>query len=256
MEEQLRKALQLFVDGEISLDDVLRKFSPIAYEEHLIGKFDVHRSRRTGIPEVVFTPNKNPQDVIALFEAFKEKDRQLIASRVDAPLLARLQPLCEFIDDTARIAALKVPTIQDGYGDVLVVSAGGSDRPVAAEAMQMARLLGNPATQLEDVGVAGIQRLFAHREELDKADILIVVAGMDAALGSVVGGFAHQPVIAVPTSVGYGASFHGISALLSMLNSCAAGVAVMNIDNGFGAAVHATKINQLALRARERQSQK
>lgn len=181
---------------------------------------------------------------------YKSEDRQLIATRVTPAIIEAVDPVGNgfFYAERARVIATKDPTPDTERQTVIVLSAGMLDRPVADEAAVISELLGNPTEQLLDVGVAGLNRLAHELWRLDKAGIVIVVAGMDGALPSVVGGLAPQPVIAVPTSVGYGASFKGVAALLTMLNACAPGVAVMNIDNGFGAAVMATKINQLVQR--------
>ncbi len=207
-------------------------------------KVDTHRAHRTGDPEVVFAQGKTPDQTLHIMRTLHQAhpDRAVLATRVDdacAQALDSQLPGCTF-DPVGRTAVLgPLPTAK---GNVLVVCAGTSDLPVAAEAATTARVFGTSAATISDVGVAGIHRLLAVREQLQSVDALIVVAGMEGALPSVVGGLTGVPVVAVPTSVGYGASFGGIAALLAMLNSCAPGVVVVNIDNGFGAAVHAARI--------------
>jgi hypothetical protein len=205
---------------------------------------DAHRAYRTGDPEVVFAQGKTPEQTAAIMRTLQQAhpDRAVLATRVD-PATAEVlrRELAEVdLDASGRTAVLG--PLPAATGRVLVVCAGTSDLPVAHEAATTARVFGAEAPLISDVGVAGLHRLLAVRERLDQADALVVVAGMEGALPSVVGGLTGVPVIAVPTSVGYGASLGGIAALLAMLNSCAPGVVVVNIDNGFGAAVHAARI--------------
>lgn len=240
--------LRAFAEGTIDEDEALQRIVRHPFEEHLVGRFDHLREVRTGIPEVVFSERKDPAAVRALFQTYIERGEQLIASRTTPAILAALDGLDLQRWDRARIAATRPPEIDTARKRVLVVSAGASDGAVAEEAAVMSELLANPTDRLFDVGVAGISRIATQLSRIDEAGILIVVAGMDGVLPSLVNGLALQPVIAVPTSVGYGTAFEGLSALLTMLNACSPGLAVMNIDNGFGAAVHATKINLLAAR--------
>ena len=206
-------------------------------------KVDTHRAHRTGDPEVVFAQGKTPEQTLGIMRALHEAhpDRAVLATRVDAAtaeVLAASLPVD--LDPLGRTAVLGSPLAPSGQ--VLVICAGTSDLPVAHEAVTTARVYGTSAELITDVGVAGLHRLLAVHDRLDEADALVVVAGMEGALPSVVGGLTGVPIVAVPTSVGYGASFNGLAALLAMLNSCAPGVAVVNIDNGFGAAVHAARI--------------
>ena len=206
-------------------------------------KVDTHRAHRTGDPEVVFAQGKTPEQTLGIMRALHEAhpDRAVLATRVDAAtaeVLAASLPVD--LDPLGRTAVLGSPLAPSGQ--VLVICAGTSDLPVAHEAVTTARVYGTSAELITDVGVAGLHRLLAVHERLDQADALVVVAGMEGALPSVVGGLTGVAIVAVPTSVGYGASFNGLAALLAMLNSCAPGVAVVNIDNGFGAAVHASRI--------------
>ena len=206
-------------------------------------KVDTHRAHRTGDPEVVFAQGKTPEQTLGIMRALHDAhpDRAVLATRVDAAtaeVLAADLPVN--LDPLGRTAVLGSPPAPSGQ--VLVICAGTSDLPVAQEAVTTARVYGTSAELITDVGVAGLHRLLAVHDRLDEADALVVVAGMEGALPSVVGGLTGVAIVAVPTSVGYGASFNGLAALLAMLNSCAPGVAVVNIDNGFGAAVHASRI--------------
>jgi pyridinium-3,5-biscarboxylic acid mononucleotide synthase len=212
-------------------------------------RVDTSRAARTGDPEVVYGEGKSADQIVTLLHALHDEhpDRAVLATRLDAPARAAVRSAfgaAAAVDDLARSAALgSVPVPR---GRVVVVAAGTSDRPVAAEAAVTARVFGAHADIVTDVGVAGIHRLLAVRDDLDGADCLVVVAGMEGALPSVVGGLTGVPMVAVPTSVGYGASFGGVAALLAMLNSCAPGVVVVNIDNGFGAGVHAARVARRA----------
>ena len=215
-------------------------------------RLDTHRELRTGDPEVVYAAGKAPGQVIALLRALRDHadpgGRPAVATRVDPVTRAAIRtelPEAQ-VDDLARVVVLgELPA---PVGTVCVVSAGTSDAPVAAEAALVARAFGAGVERVDDVGVAGIHRLLGVREVLDAADALVVVAGMEGALPSVVGGLTGVPLVAVPTSVGYGASFGGVAALLAMLNSCAPGVVVVNVDNGFGAGVHAARVARRSAR--------
>ncbi len=252
MTDPIRDLLRAYRDGAVDEDEVLRKVIQKPYEDHLLGRFDHLREARTGVPEVILAEGKDPIAVAEIFLDYQRQNRQLIATRVTPQILSALQ---DQIDDlhhfeTARVLTTQPAPDPEPYrSTVLVVSAGALDRPVAEEAAVTCRLFGNPTERLYDVGVAGIARLITEFSRLDDAGIVIVCAGMDGALPSVIGGLIHQPLIAVPTSVGYGSNLGGIAPLLTMLNACSPGTAVMNIDNGFGAAALATKINQLAQRA-------
>lgn len=247
MSERIRKMLQQFREGEIEEEEILQRLVRQPFEEHLIGRFDQTREARTGIPEAIFAEGKDPQAVLEIFEDYLARDEFLLATRVTPAILAALEPIMDRLHyfEKARIVSTTQPEIDARRSTVLVLSAGALDRPVAEEALVVSRLFGNPTELIADVGVAGVARIAPELGRLDAAGVLIVVAGMDGVLPTFVGGLARQPVIAVPTSVGYGASFGGVAALLTMLNSCSPGTAVMNIDNGFGAAVLATKINLL-----------
>ncbi len=254
MSDDIRRLLRAFRNGEVDEDVVVDKLVNHPFEEHLLGRFDHHREARTGIPEAIYAEGKKPSEVAAIFECYKEEGRPLIATRVTEEILEGLGAGLEELDhyEEAQIVTTGTFEVDTRRETVLVVSAGSLDRPVAEEVAVTSRLLGNPTQRLYDVGVAGLNRLCADLGRLGEAGIVVVVAGMDGALPSVVGGLVRQPVIAVPTSVGYGASFDGIAPLLTMLNACSPGTGVMNIDNGFGAAVLATKINQFGLRMVEK----
>lgn len=207
---------------------------------------DSERERRCGVAEAVYCPGKSPEQIAAILQVLRKASAPVLATRATPEQARAVRALVPDLvyHEQASLLTLGVPKASQG-GTVLVLAAGTSDLAVAEEAAVTAEYLGSKIERLYDVGVAGVHRLLAHREKLQSASILIVVAGMDGVLPSVVGGLTDRPVIAVPTSIGYGASFGGLAALLTMLNSCAPGVAVVNIDNGFGAAVLATKINRL-----------
>lgn len=250
MSDKIRELLRQFRDGDVDEDEVIQRLVRQPFEEHMLGRFDNHREARTGIPEAILAEGKDPDAVADIFAGYLERDEQLIATRVTDEILGGLDELMPELNHwpKARIVSTRRPTVDESRHSVMVISAGALDQPVAEEAAVTSELLGNPTNRIFDVGVAGLTR-FAHElSRFDEAGIVIVVAGMDGALPSVVGGLAVQPVIAVPTSVGYGSAFNGVAPLLTMLNSCSPGTAVQNIDNGFGAAVLATKMNQLAAR--------
>lgn len=210
-------------------------------------KPDLHRELRTGVPEVIYGEGKTIEQIVAIAERLAADGQNALVTRLDAEraaaLRARMPDLVHHPD--ARLAVLAVAPVEPvGEGTILIASAGTADQPVAEEAACTAELMGNAVERLYDVGVAGLHRLLASRERLAAARVVVVVAGMEGALPSVVGGLVAVPVIAVPTSIGYGASFGGLAALLAMLNSCAAGVTVVNVDNGFGAGVAASRINR------------
>ena len=250
MSERLRELLRAFRDGQVSEEEVIQKVVREPFEEHLIGRFDHRREARTGIPEAILAEGKDPQAVAAIFDRYMDRGEQLIATRVTDPIVECLGDRIEKLEHykSARIISTMPAEVDEERATVLVISAGALDASVAEEVAVTSELLGNPTDRLFDCGVAGLARLAVDLGKVDRAGIVVVVAGMDGALPSVVGGLARQPVIAVPTSVGYGANFGGLAPLLTMLNACSPGTAVMNIDNGFGAAVLATKINQFGCR--------
>lgn len=246
MRERVLALLRQVAAGELAAEDALRQLSQPDSESLPFATIDHHRALRNGHPEVIFAEGKTAAQVVAIAERLAAHGDGFLATRVPESMrdvLSSRFPGVE-LDAVARTAWLKPKTpAPPGRGKVLIVTAGTSDLPVAEEAAVTARALGNEVTRLTDVGVAGIHRVLAQGDLLGTASVVIVIAGMEGALASVVGGLVAAPVIAVPTSVGYGASFGGIAALLGMLNSCASGVTVVNIDNGFGAAFAASRIN-------------
>ena len=233
----------------MTLEQGVETVSKLAFEDMGFAHIDHQRELRQGFPEVIYAEGKTAEQVTAIMTRLAaESTRSVMATRVSpeqAAAVRKAVPEATY-EETARIVYIKrAAPDPDPTRRILVLTAGTSDIPVAKEAALTAELMGNAVDTCYDVGVAGIHRLFAHEKEIRAANVLIVVAGMEGALASVAGGLTSKPVVAVPTSVGYGASFHGLSALLAMLNSCAAGVAVMNIDNGFGAGVLASRINAM-----------
>ncbi|OQB43165.1 MAG: AIR carboxylase [Candidatus Latescibacteria bacterium ADurb.Bin168] len=245
--DRIRNVLEQVRDGSLSTEKAMETLRAFPFEDLGFAQLDHHRALRKGFPEVIFCESKTVEQVVAIAERIVAHGADLLATRVTA---AQGEALCAAIararyNPTARTVALRQsnqpPTAR---GEILVVCAGTSDLPVAEEAIETAKAMGHPVSLLADVGVAGIHRLLSAQDRLFAASVIIVVAGMEGALASVVGGMVGVPVIAVPTSVGYGAHFGGLAALLGMLNSCATGVTVVNIDNGFGAAAAACIINR------------
>lgn len=243
----LRDVLQRFAGGEVTLEQALRQLRDLPYEDLGFAKLDHHRSIRHGFPEVVLAEGKTSDQIIQIVDRLLAKGGNVLVTRMSqdqAVSVCGKFPTAEYDSTSGVFRLLQHPLEPKGLGKVVIISAGTADLPVAEEAYLCAETLGNPMARLYDVGVAGIHRLFDNIEIIRDAAVLIVVAGMEGALPSVVGGLTDKPVIAVPTSIGYGASFNGIAALLGMLNSCASGMVVVNIDNGFGAAYAATRINR------------
>ncbi|MDD5284779.1 MAG: nickel pincer cofactor biosynthesis protein LarB [Desulfuromonadaceae bacterium] len=246
--DYLKNLLDSVRDGKTGVDAALERLRQLPFENVGCAHVDHHRELRQGMPEVIFGEGKSIAQIERIMTAMAAKGSNILVTRLDAGRakeILSLFPAGNYHDDARCLILEQQPVERNGKGTILVVSAGTSDIPVAAEALLTAGFLGNRVDQLFDVGVAGIHRLLAQRELLSSASVIIVVAGMEGALPSVVGGLVNRPVIAVPTSIGYGASFGGIAALLGMLNSCAAGVTVVNIDNGFGAACAASLINRV-----------
>ena len=249
-EQRIREILDLVATGRLAPEAAWKNLRELPFEDLGFAKIDNHRSVRRGIPEVIFGESKTSEQLVAIGKRVIASGTNLIITRLDASKASavkrKIRALVYYRD--ARIGAVvkerRKPT---GQGVVMVLSAGTSDIPVAEEAALCAEMFGNQVARVYDVGVAGIHRLTANLDTIRSASVLIVVAGMEGALPSVVAGLVDKPVIAVPTSVGYGASMGGLAALLGMLNSCASGVTVVNIDNGFGAALAATLINRVGI---------
>lgn len=253
---QLEYILQQLKDGSLDVGEAKRQIAELTQAEALalgqvddlgFAQLDVSREKRTGFPEVIYGESKTAEQIVAIFERLTAHSDRVLATRIDA---AKAEAVMAAVPGTTYHAAARALTwfrkpilkVHDGY--VAVVCAGTSDLPVAEEVAITVECMGSHAEKVYDVGVAGIHRLFRRLPVIRGANVIVVVAGMEGALASVVGGLVDKPVIAVPTSVGYGASFHGVSALLTMLNSCATGVTVVNIDNGFGAGYSAGMINK------------
>ncbi|MBQ8682220.1 MAG: nickel pincer cofactor biosynthesis protein LarB [Selenomonadales bacterium] len=247
-EQRISDILQKFRSGELSEADTVSQLKKMPYEELGFAKIDHHRAVRQGFPEVVFCQGKTTPQVVEIVKRLSAHNKNILATRAGRDVYEEVKKIVPeaLYSDAARLIYLyqdQKPVNENKF--VLVMTAGTSDIPVAEEAALTAEVMGNRVVRVFDVGVAGIHRLLAQHDLIMQANVIIVVAGMEGALASVVGGMADKPIIAVPTSVGYGANFHGLSALLCMLNSCAAGVAVVNIDNGFGAGRLASIINQM-----------
>jgi len=245
--ESIRKLFDQVRKGKLTPDEAVDRLRHLPFEDLGFAKVDHHRALRKGMPEVIFGPGKTPLQVSRIFSQLAQHGGNILATRATPAQFAAVKKLCSRAEyrELARAIALKQDRKKYGKGKIAIVSAGTSDIPVAEEALVTAELMGNDVEHLYDVGVAGIHRLLAHRASLTTAHVVIVCAGMEGALPSVVAGLVGVPVIAVPTSVGYGASFNGLAALLSMMNSCASNVSVVNIDNGFGAGYVASLINRL-----------
>ena len=244
--EKLKTLLEQVKGGEVAVDDALQSLRTLPFEDLGFSKIDHHRQLRTGFPEVIFCQGKTVEHVKQISERILSAGHPLLATRATSDMyeaIKAIQPAARY-NDLARTITVR-QSEDEGMPGILVVSAGTSDLPVAEEAVETALMMGNQPERLYDVGVAGLHRLIGNHEKLLTARVIIVVAGMEGALPSVVGGLVDCPVIAVPTSIGYGASFGGLAALLGMLNSCASGVTVVNIDNGFGAGYSASLINRL-----------
>lgn len=250
MNYDIRKILEGVQGGTVSVDDALLQLKQKPFEELGYAKVDLHRKLRQGAGEVIYGAGKTAEQIIGILSAMAENGQEnVLITRLDpkkAEAVSLVHPLRYDAPSGIGIRGEMEPP--HGMGTILVATGGTSDQNVAEEAALTAEFLGNRVNRLYDVGVAGLHRLLSHREELMRASVIIAVAGMEGALASVIGGLVECPVIAVPTSVGYGASFGGIAALLSMLNSCASGTAVVNIDNGFGAGYMASTINHMEAR--------
>jgi NCAIR mutase (PurE)-related protein len=246
--DRIRALLDQVKSGETEPEQVLEALARLPFSDIGDARVDTHRALRSGIPEVVYAPGKTAEQIASIVRTLRQAGQDVLVTRTESEVAARVQGEIEgghyeTVGRTLWFGPADVATV--GKGTIAVVSAGTADLPVVTEASTVARCFGNEVEVLTDVGVAGIHRLLAVHDELRSARVLIVIAGMEGALPSVVGGMVDKPVIAVPTSVGYGAAFGGIAALLGMLTSCSSNVSVVNIDNGFGAAYVATLINRL-----------
>ena len=245
----VRELLEQVKSGSVEIEDAQMRLKNLPYEDLGYAKLDHHRKLRSGFGETVFCQGKPDAYLLEIYKKFYERDGEVLGTRASesqAELVRTAVPEVVY-DPISRILKVEKPG-KERRGCVAVCTGGTADIPVAEEAAQTAEYFGCRADRIFDVGVAGIHRLLAQRERLDKANCIVAVAGMEGALGTVIAGLVECPVVAVPTSVGYGASFHGLSALLTMLNSCANGISVVNIDNGYGAGYLATQINRLAVR--------
>lgn len=246
MKDEIRQILEAVREGSISVDEAVLKLKKQPFEDIDFAKVDLHRQSRQGAAEVIYGAGKSAEQIIAIAATMRDNGQlPVIITRIDREkAVAISQNLPIKYNESAKLATLGDLPEPDGAGYIVVATGGTSDIPVAEEAALTAEALGNEVVRLYDVGVAGLHRVLAHMDDIMGASVIVAIAGMEGALASVLGGLADAPVIAVPTSVGYGASFGGLSALLSMLNSCASGVSVVNIDNGFGAGYIASMINR------------
>jgi NCAIR mutase (PurE)-related protein len=243
----VRDLLNEVKNGNISIDDAVVKLEDLSYKELGYAKIDNHREKRVGYPEVIYCEGKTVEQVAGIVEFMDTKDCNILGTRATKEMYEAVRLICSEAEynELAKTITVKKKCVATTETYIAIVTAGTSDMPVAEEAAVTAELFGNRVVKINDVGVAGIQRLFSKLDIIRGARVVVAVAGMEGALASVIGGLVDKPVIAVPTSVGYGASFGGITALLSMLNSCASGSSVVNIDNGFGAGYLASMINKL-----------
>ncbi len=247
MRSEAKRILEAVRDGTVTVDEALLKLKTAPYEDIGYAKVDLHRKVRQGAPEVIYGAGKTPEQIAGICDAMAKNGQERVLITRLSPEAAEIVGRGRGLDyhPDARLGILGDFPEPDGIGTVVVATGGTSDIPVAEEAALTAQVHGNAVTRLYDVGVAGLHRLLDRKEDIMSASVIIAIAGMEGALASVIGGLADCPVIAVPTSVGYGAAFQGLSALLSMLNSCASGVSVVNIDNGFGAGYLAGMINHM-----------
>jgi len=249
--EKVRQLLEAVAAGSVAPAEAMARLRDMPVDNLGFARVDLHRSLRHGVPEAVFCQGKTPAQVLAIVERLAQVHDNILATRAAPDVIAALEAsgLPVRVHADAKLVVVR-PQPVEGVGLILVVSAGTSDVPVAEEAAVTAEAMGNRVERLFDCGVAGLHRLVPHLDRLNEANAIVAVAGMEGALPSVIGGLVDRPVIAVPTSVGYGASFGGVAALLAMLNSCAPGISVVNIDNGYGAAAQANQINKLASKIR------
>jgi len=249
MSEDLREILKKVQSGEMSVDDAVLSIKKAPFEDIDFAKIDMHRKIRQGAAEVIYGAGKTPEQIVSIADAMKKNGQeQILITRLSkdaADIVSKSHELS--YHEMAKIGIIGNMPVCDGNGKVVIATGGTSDMPVAEEAALTAEFMGNEVVRIYDVGVAGLHRLLSHMDDIMSANVIIAIAGMEGALASVIGGLADCPVIAVPTSVGYGSAFEGLAALLSMLNSCASSVSVVNIDNGFGAGFIANRINHMTV---------
>ncbi|MEA2006471.1 MAG: nickel pincer cofactor biosynthesis protein LarB [Acidobacteriota bacterium] len=247
MKSQLEDLLQKVYTRKLSPDEALKRLKDYPYQDLLFAKIDHHRELRRGFPEVIYGQGKTKEQIIKISQEILKKGNNLLITKVETQMHKNIkQEIPKICYNTlAKAAYLKQHEAPQGKGEIIILTAGTSDIPVAEEAAITCEIMGNKLEKIYDVGVAGLHRLFGEYEKIKKARVLIVIAGMEGALPSVVAGITNVPIIAVPTSIGYGVSLKGVTALLAMLNSCPGGVSVVNIDNGFGAGYIASLINHL-----------
>ena len=247
MDNDIRKLLEGVKDGSVPVEEALLQIKKEPFMDIGFAKVDLHRKIRQGAAEVIYGAGKTPEQILRILQLMQENGQNtVLITRMSAEANAYVSRYAELdYDPVSRTAIAGRIPVPDGIGKIVVATGGTSDIPVAEEAARTAEILGNEVVRLYDVGVAGLHRTLSHLDDIMSASVIIAIAGMEGALASVIGGLADCPVLAVPTSVGYGASFGGLSALLSMLNSCASGVSVVNIDNGFGAGYTASMINHM-----------
>lgn len=245
--QSIEKLLEAVKKGDISIADAMQKIKAQPFEELDFAKIDHHRGIRLGYPEVIYGESKTPEQITQITQKLLDRENNILITRANEKAYEAVRAIAPeaHYNVMGRTITIEREIMTPPESYIAIIAAGTSDLYVVEEAYETARILGNHVKKVVDVGVAGIHRLFAHLEVIQNAKVVIVIAGMEGALASVIGGLVDKPVIAVPTSVGYGASFGGVAALLSMLNSCASGVSVVNIDNGFGAAYNASIINHL-----------
>ena len=247
MNNEIKRILEAVHSGDLSVEDALVKIKAEPFADIGYAKVDLHRKIRQGVAEVIYGAGKTPEQIAGILDVLLSHGQKTILITRMSPQAAQEVGRTHQLDyhPDAKIGIIGPMPCPNGIGKIVVATGGTSDIPVAEEAALTAQILGNEVVRLYDVGVAGLHRTLAHLDDIFSASVIIAIAGMEGALASVIGGLADCPVIAVPTSVGYGASFHGLAALLSMLNSCASGVSVVNIDNGFGAGYLASMINHM-----------
>ncbi|MTI65060.1 MAG: nickel pincer cofactor biosynthesis protein LarB [Firmicutes bacterium] len=251
-EKELKEILKKVKEGNINIDNAVNKLKDLPFEDLGYAKIDHHREMRNGYPEVIYCQGKSVEHIKGIIKSMLKRNNNILATRAKKEVYEAIKDLYEdiYYNEDAKVIKIEKNKLEKTKSKILVVTGGTSDIPVAEEAFMTADILGNKVERLYDVGVAGIHRLLSNREKLNDANVIITVAGMEGALASVVGGLVDKPVIAVPTSVGYGANFEGLATLLAMLNSCASGIGVVNIDNGFGAGYLASTINRQIEKAR------